>query len=111
MIYIRLAAEIKGLIIMVEVKKVKGFDKYDRPFMEIKSDKFSTTFLISKEENGFIFFKISAKKGHVPKKLSGSYTTMKLAEKDLMDYIRTAKESKSVKTKKYGDEYEKRKNA
>ena len=75
-----------------------------------KSDKLLTTVHIEKELGGYKFFLIRYEKGQLPKELSGRYTTIAAAQRDLERYLRSQPVSKMKRVKDRADEREKQRN-
>jgi hypothetical protein len=75
-----------------------------------KSDKLLTTVHIEKEVGGYRFFYIRYEKGQVPNQLSGRYTTISAAQRDLERYLRGQPVSKMKRVKERADEREKQRN-
>lgn len=76
-----------------------------------KSDKLLTDVHIEKEVGGYRFFLIRYEKGKTPKELSGRYTTISAAQRDLERYLRSQPVSKLKRVRERADEREKERNA
>jgi hypothetical protein len=74
-----------------------------------KSDKFVSDFIIQKSNDGFIFFEIRLEKGTLPAALSGRYTTMRSAQKAVVAYVNSAKETKAAKREYFNKRRQERK--
>jgi len=76
-----------------------------------QSDKLLTKVFIEKDTGGYIFFVIRYEKGQVPHELSGRYTSIPAAQRDLERYLRNKPVSKTKQVKEYADQREKERNA
>ena len=73
--------------------------------MSITSPKRKTKYYIYKPEDGYGMFKIRQEEGEVAEELSGTYTSRKMALKDLKFFLDHAKESKHAKwDRMFGEE-------
>lgn len=75
-----------------------------------KSDKLLTDVFIEKEVGGYRFFLIRYEKGKTPRELSGRYTTISAAQRDLERYLRSQPVSKMKRVRDRADEREKQRN-
>lgn len=66
-------------------------------------DKFKHDFVVHKSNDGFVFYQVSVTKGKVPKQLSGLYSRMENAVKDVVEYINHASPSATVIRDKKAD--------
>lgn len=80
----------------MDVEQVYDED-LDSPVWKVKSEKVKNTFTVYKANNGFALFEIKTDKGPLAAKLMGSYTTPEKALKDIEHYLRTSKESPTVR--------------
>lgn len=76
-----------------------------------KSDKLLTEIYIEKEVGGYKFFIFRVVKGKVPQALSGRYSSIKAAQRDLEHYLRAKPVSKHKQVKERADRREKERNA
>lgn len=76
-----------------------------------KSDKLLTEVYIEKEIGGYKFFQIRYEKGKVPHELSGRYTSIQAAQRDLERYLKGKPVSKTKQVREYADRREKERNA
>lgn len=76
-----------------------------------KSDKMLAEIYIEKEAGGYKFFVFRFEKGLVPTALSGRYSSIKAAQRDLENYLRTKPVSKRKQVKERADRREKERNA
>ena len=66
-------------------------------------EKNKTTYTISKDLSGFIFYEISVDKGLLPKELAGKFSGIYSARVILEAYLRAVKESKTVRRDNVGE--------
>lgn len=75
------------------------------------TDKMLCKIYIEREIGQYSFFKIRFENGNEPQVLSGRYTTIQAAQRDLENYLRDKPVSKRKRVKEYGDKREKERNA
>jgi len=63
----------------------------EKPRVEIESDKTNSKWIVSKSNDGFIFYSIHQANGKVPKELAGHFSTMRQAVNAVINYERKMK--------------------
>lgn len=79
-------------------------DDFGKPMYRITTPKMKSEVVVYKSNDGFAHFKIKWTKGATPKKLTGSYTGLREALKDVTQYISTMATTKTQRTETYYEE-------
>ena len=89
-----LVTDLNG-ITMVEIKETL---ENDSPVLTIKDeDKMAMSFKVKRQHPTSSFFKIYPDKGSLPKELEGSFTGLKLAEDQIVSYLKRMKPTATAK--------------
>lgn len=72
-----------------------SYDSKGQTLYTITSEKFNSPIIVKKTNDGFSFYEVEMKVGHLADSLKGRYTKPDLAVSDVLKYIKTAKVSKA----------------
>lgn len=88
---------------MVEVKE--GLDEFGKTVITVSDmDKTQASYTIQKTRDGYVFYEVVASVGKIPKVLEGRYSRPVDAEKAVVHYLNTMKQTKRTQIKKRYEE-------
>ncbi len=93
----------------MDVNREEYINSDGNPEIIVSSTKRKSKFRVVKTNDGFAHFEVKVDKGALPQVLNTRFTSLYKAADAIEEYLRTSRESSTVRRDNFGEEYDKRK--